>query len=124
MKKQLIMSALVALAVVTPAFADTASDNTNLDQKACSNVFSLVNVNVSAFSPSMSAADISIKGNKVTSPSKDTKAEVPVSDKSSQKEPAQEITQVRELNNVSLTNTDSTSFFRLDLLGIIKIKLF
>lgn len=122
MKKELLILALALLLVGSPALAETSKDTTNLNQKACNNIFSLVNVSVSAFSPSVSAADISVKGNKIAPPP--VKGDVPVADKTPRQEPVEAIQPARELNNVSIKTPDKTSFFRIDLLGIIKIKLF
>lgn len=114
MKKIVVLVLSILLTSANASFADCIkkdqSELPNFNQKSCQNIFSLINIDFSAFSPRGAATDVSISDdNKNNKPNKP--CEIPIANKT-------------EIKNDIKTKTDDTSFFRLDLLKLIKIRIF
>jgi len=113
MKKNLLIVVGIFLILAAPVLAteiQNSPTNAEVKQKACQNIFSLINIDLSVMSPRASVADVSV-ADPTTPASKG--AVVPIANRP---EPKQEITQP--------TTKNKTSLFRLDLLHIFKIQVF
>lgn len=111
MKKILLMTVCLYLSLTAQAFC---AENQNIpmqssvNQKACQNVFSFINIDFSMMSPRGTAADVSVNESISTNSKKDNNIE-PIASK--QEKPAP-----KEQKN-------RTSLFRIDLLHIFKIQI-
>jgi hypothetical protein len=111
--KKLLLTLVLLLMTTSNAFAANATsapENMEVKQKACQNVFSLINIDLSLMSPRAQAADISVSDLASKAPEAKKGEIVPIANK----------TQVKE--NIPTTK-NKTSLFRLDLLHIFKIQV-
>lgn len=118
MKKAVLVSLLILLITANPSFADDVKKDENIppnfNQKSCQNIFSIINVDFSAFSPRGSATDVLIREeNKFAG--RRRVPEMPVSN---------EVIKPNNTKQQQINLQDNTSFFRLDLLKLIKIRIF
>lgn len=118
MKKKLLITALLLLCLVGKTFAaDAKTQNmeSEVKQKACQNVFSFINIDMSFMSPRATAADVSLNDPKTLESKKGEI--VSVSNKKDVKSCAPEAKRpIPEHKN-------KTSLFRIDLLHIFKIQI-
>lgn len=121
MKKKLLITALLLLCLVGKTFAaeaKTQNMESEVKQKACQNVFSLINIDMSFMSPRATAADVSLNDPRQPEPKKGEI--VSVSNKKDFKPDARPEAKppmpIPEHKN-------KTSLFRIDLLHIFKIQI-
>lgn len=116
MKKNLLVTLCLLLSLSSVAFAaDTKIQptETEVKQKACQNVFSLINIDLSFMSPRAAVADVN-----TPPPCPMPKGGiVPLSNKNGIMTPPPPAQPVKP------TQKNKTSFFRIDLLGIFKIQI-
>lgn len=117
MKKNLLITACLFLGLASQALSaevPTAPTNTEIEQKACQNVFSFINIDLSLMSPRATGADIKISDVKPA----DTKSGpiVPISNRLEQPQQPQP-------SQPLAPQKSKTSLFRLDLLHIFKIQV-
>lgn len=117
MKKIALLTLLTLTLTLNTSFANAGSknitENPNFNQKSCQNIFSLINIDFSAFSPRGAATDVVIKEeNRMIPPRRP--AEMPVANKAVISD---------EVKEKTTQAKDETSFFRLDLLKLIKIRI-
>lgn len=111
MKKRILIVGCLFLSLAGGAFASECTNtptSTDINQKACQNVLSFINIDLSVMSPRGSATDVNMSDIK----SSDCKKSeiVPIANKSEPKPSAE-------------SQKNKTSLFRLDLLRIIKIQI-
>lgn len=122
MKKNLLIAAVLFLSLSGNAFcaeAQLPTTQSDIHQKACQNVFSFINIDLSLMSPRGTMADSKIDASTLTPPPKSGDGIVPISNKSLT--PCQPQPLVKE--EKGLTNKGKTSLFRLDLFHIFKIQI-
>jgi len=114
MKKNLLIVACLFMIAGQAFSTEIANSPTNMDlkQKACQNVFSLINIDLSVMSPRAAVADVSTTEPKA--PDNRKGAIVPITNKP---EPRHEMTPP------PAPQKNKTSLFRLDLLHIFKIQV-
>lgn len=120
MKKNLLIVAclFLTMATNTPASEIQSSpSNAEVKQKACQNVFSLINIDLSVMSPRAAVSDVVVADTKAPECKKDPY--VPVSNRPALTPPPATFTQP-----ASPVAKNKTSLFRLDLLHIFKIQIF
>jgi len=111
MKKNLLIVACLILGLGAQAFSaevQNSPTNTEIEQKACQNVFSFINIDLSVASPRATVSDVSISDIK------------PADSKSSGIVPIANKTEVKQGQT---SQKNKTSLFRLDLLHIFKIQI-
>ena len=111
MKKKLLILACLFLSIAGRTIAAEVQNpqtNTDVKQKACQNVFSLVNIDLSVMSPRAMGADISATENQITADKKGVI--VPIAN-------------VSESKQSETKPQNKTSLFRVDLLHIFKIQI-
>lgn len=116
MKKNLLVTLCLLLSLSSVAFAaDTKIQptETEIKQKACQNVFSLINIDLSFMSPRAAVADVN------TPPScpMPKGGIVPITNKKCMMTPPPPAPPVKPVQK------NKTSFFRIDLLGLFKIQI-
>lgn len=116
MKKNFLITLCLLLSLSSVAFAaDTKIQptETEVKQKACQNVFSLINIDLSFMSPRAAVADVN-----TPQPCPMPKGGiVPIADKKGYLIPPP------SAPPVAPPQKNKTSFFRIDLLGIFKIQI-
>lgn len=117
MKKKLLLTSLLFLSLSCSVFAaqpQNEVNNAELKQKACQNIFSLVNIDFSFMSPRGTAADVSISDSANTNgeAKKSTGNIEPIANK-----------QPKPCACQTATPQNKTSLFRLDLLHLFKIQI-
>lgn len=117
MKKNFLITLCLLLSLSSVAFAaDTKlqPQDTEIKQKACQNVFSLINIDLSFMSPRAAVADV----NAPTPPCPMCKKGgiVPIANKKCMMMPP-------PAPPVAPAPKNKTSFFRIDLLGLFKIQI-
>lgn len=119
MKKKLLLVAILFLSMTGTVFSAETQNTlkppiqSSLHQKACQNVFSFINIDLSLMSPRGTAADVSIVDSANTnsnSGNAKNEAITPVSNKQEVKQPIS-------------AQKSKTSLFRIDLLHIFKIQI-
>jgi hypothetical protein len=123
MKKNLLIAACLFLGLSSQAFAVESQNvptNTEIEQKACQNVFSFINIDLSLMSPRGTAADVNVVNSANSSFSDQKDAIVPVSNKQEIKQPCACAFKSQEPAKAS---KNKTSLFRIDLLHIFKIQI-
>lgn len=112
MKKRILVTVFLFLSLAGQAFSaevqSKQTNNSDINQKACQNVFSFINIDLSVMSPRAAAADISVTDAKVTNDKKNNI--VPIADK-------------KEVKPQPKDSKNKTSLFRIDLLHIFKIQI-
>lgn len=124
MKKNLLIVLCLFLSLSSIAFAaDTKIQptETEVKQKACQNVFSLINIDLSFMSPRATVADV----NTPPCPMPSKGGIVPISDKTGKVMPPPAAGRFAPPAPPASTSPakNKTSFFRIDLLGIFKIQI-
>ncbi len=117
MKKNLLVTLCLLLSLSSVAFAaDTKIQptETEIKQKACQNVFSLINIDLSFMSPRAAVADV----NTPPCPMPTKGGIVPLSNKKGAVTP-----QPTRCFAPPTPVKNKTSFFRIDLLGLFKIQI-
>lgn len=121
MKKKLLIAVLLLLCLAGRTFAaDTKTQNmeSEVKQKACQNVFSFINIDMSFMSPRATAADVSLNDPRPPEPKKGEI--VPIANKKDVKPNAgPEVKPPMPMPE----NKSKTSLFRIDLLHIFKIQI-
>lgn len=118
MKKNFLIALCLLLSLNSIAFAaDTKIQptETEIKQKACQNVFSLINIDLSFMSPRAAVADV----NTPPCPMPPKGGIVPISDKKGKVMPPPPAGRFAPPAPVK----NKTSFFRIDLLGLFKIQI-
>lgn len=111
MKKNLLLVLCLFLVMSGKAFSAEIKNQPQemeVRQKACQNVFSLINIDLSLMSPRAAVADVSVPDPKVANNKKDSI--VPISNKTETKQPTE-------------ISKNRTSLFRIDLFHIFKIQI-
>ena len=111
MKKRFLIIVCLFLSLANNTFAAQGQSETmptEIKQKACQNIFSFINIDLSVMSPRGSATDVNISD--VKSDSCKKSEIVPIANKT-------------EVKPTIETTKNKTSLFRLDLLHIIKIQI-
>lgn len=120
MEKNLLIGLCLFLSLSSVAFAaDTKIQptETEVKQKACQNVFSLINIDLSFMSPRAAVADV----NTPPCPMPQRNGIVPISDKNGKMIPPPP---AGRFAPPAAPTKSKTSFFRIDLLGLFKVQLF
>jgi len=115
MKKNLLIIACLFLTLANQAQSTEISNsptNAEVKQKACQNVFSLINVDLSVMSPRATVADVSVPN--PGAPEARKGAIVPIANRPEQRP---------EMTPPPAPQKNKTSLFRLDLLHIFKIQV-
>lgn len=118
MKKNLLITLCLLLSLSSVAFAaDTKIQptETEIKQKACQNVFSLINIDLSFMSPRAAIADVMPPPPPF--PPNKKGGIVPINNKKGCSMPPPPASPVKPVQK------NKTSFFRIDLLGIFKIQI-
>jgi len=116
MKKNLLIIACLFLTLANQAQSTEISNsptNAEVKQKACQNVFSLINIDLSVMSPRATVADVSVPT--PMAPDARKGAIVPISNRPPEPRP--------EMTPPPAPQRNKTSLFRLDLLHIFKIQV-
>jgi len=116
MKKNLLLACLF-LTLAAPAFAaeaQNAPSNAEIKQKACQNVFSFINIDLSVMSPRAAVSDVSVTDPQA--PENKKGAIEQISNKREIAPPPKAPMEPKELKS-------KTSLFRLDLFGIFKLQV-
>jgi len=112
MNKKFLITAALLLSITGTAYsaqpAATSNTQSDIHQKACQNVFSFVNIDVSMMSPRGTAADVTVSDTEKAGNAIKKDPVIPIANKTESKQ----------------ATKNSTSLFRLDLLHIIKFQLF
>lgn len=124
MKKNLLIAAVLFLSLSGNAFCAEAqfpTTQSDIHQKACQNVFSFINIDLSLMSPRGTMADSKIDASTLTPPTphRNNDGIVPIVDRNLNSCPPQSIVKEEK----GLTNKGKTSLFRLDLFHIFKIQI-
>lgn len=117
MKKKLLVTLCLFMSLNSIAFAaDTKIQptETEVKQKACQNVFSLINIDLSFMSPRAAVADVDTPP---TFPMQPKSGIVPITNKNGAMMPPP------PAPPVAPAQKNKTSFFRIDLLGLFKIQI-
>lgn len=115
MKKNLLIALCMFLSLAGKTMAATAptqQEIPEIKQKACQNVFSFINVDLSVMSPRAAASDVSVVA-PTTAPETKKGAVVPVSNKTEQKPEVKQ----------NIDTKGKTSLFRIDLLHIFRFQV-
>lgn len=127
MKKNLLVAACLFFAVSGQAFAAQSQNmpqEMELKQKACQNVFSLINIDLSLMSPRGTAADVNFVDSANTNYSGKKDPIVPISNKQCAKQPCPcQMMKPAPEGPKPLPPQNKTSLFRIDLLHIFKIQI-
>lgn len=116
MKKNLLIVLCLFLSLAGKSMAATAptpQEMPEIKQKACQNVFSFINIDLSLMSPRAAASDVSVVA-PATAPESKKGAIVPVANKTEQKP---------EIKQSNIDTKGKTSLFRIDLLHIFRFQV-
>ena len=124
MKKNLLIAAVLFLSLSGNAFcaeAQLPTTQSDIHQKACQNVFSFINIDLSLMSPRGTMADSKIDASTLVPPPppRHNGGIVPIANQSLTPCPPQPLVKEEKV----ITNTGKTSLFRLDLFHIFKIQI-
>lgn len=112
MKKRFLVTAFLCFSLAGQAFSaevqNKPTNTSDINQKACKNVFSFINIDLSVMSPRAAAADISVSDIKANDNKKGNI--VPIANK-------------KEIKPQSKDSKNKTSLFRIDLLHIFRIQV-
>lgn len=127
MKKNLLIIACLFLCLSNQVFAgemQNAPSNAEIKQKACQNVFSFINIDLSLMSPRGTAADVNVvnSANTNSMDKKPMEPIVPISNKQCAKQPCESGCALIAPAPVQAPK-NRTSLFRIDLLHIFKIQI-
>lgn len=120
MKKNLLVVLCLFLSLNSTAFAagtKTQNMESEVKQKACQNVFSLINIDLSFLSPRAAVADVNTLP---PCPMPPKGGVVPITNKTGKMMPPQS---ANFAPPAPIKPKNKTSFFRIDLLGIFKIQI-
>lgn len=126
MKKTFLIAALMiglsGCAYCAPTQPSSNNTQSDIHQKACQNVFSLINIDLSLMSPRGAAADVSVSDlDKPNCPPPSPKDNiVPITTKKDLKLDLS----AQKIQPKAEDKKEKTSLFRLDLLHLFKIQLF
>lgn len=124
-KSLLIVACLFCIAGQTfAAQPQTAPQELELKQKACQNIFSFINIDLSIMSPRGTAADVNVVNSANTNSldKKPSEPIVPICDKKCPKQPCPCALKT-QAPPPPMPPKNKTSLFRLDLLHIFKIQI-
>lgn len=112
MKKNLLIVICLFLSFAGRAFSTEIQNSpmqSDIKQKACQNIFSLINIDLSVMSPRAAVTDVSVPDSKNADTNKKGAIE-PIANK-------------QEIKQPNITPKSKTSLFRIDLLHIFKIQI-
>lgn len=121
MKKKLLVTLCLLVSLNSIAFAaDTKIQPTETDvkQKACQNVFSLINIDLSVMSPRAAVADVNTPP---PFPIPQKSGVMPIANKNGTIMPPPPV--APPASPIAPPQKSKTSFFRIDLLGLFKIQI-
>lgn len=123
MKKKLLVTLCLLMSLNSIAFAaDTKIQPTETDvkQKACQNVFSLINIDLSFMSPRAAVADVNTPP---PCPMHPRGGVMPITNKGAITPPPSTGRFAPPATPATTPQKSKTSFFRIDLLGLFKIQI-